>query len=350
MPNIESVNKLLENGIITKDEYEVIIERLRQERHKTKFTWETMITGFYDWCMENYSLITAKGYKTCMYKFMLYLTKKDNNKDAFKEAFETYSFTDVNNFINKMITENFSKQAINKTKYAIAVFGNYLSTLELEAPDINNIKISITGETHNVKTVLHEDDVLKIAEIGELRNKVCILLCYEGCLKRMELCEIKVQDFDFDKNQLVIYKDGKLERVCVLSEYTISTVKTYIKNLYKDIESWNNARAKSGRPIREDFGYIFQSIKMVKPSYSILQTMLKTNVLAYYESMGQSATEASESSKNITFETIRNSRKVYLLSKGYSVNDVMHLCGDNNYMSTHRFSKFVGLLYPESVM
>jgi hypothetical protein len=28
----------------------------------------------------------------------------------------------------------------------------------------------------------------------------------------------------------------------------------------------------------------------------------------------------------------------------------MQMCGDNNYMSTHRFSKFVGLLYPERVI
>lgn len=350
MPNIESVNKLLESGVITKDEYDIIIGRLKQNRHETKLTWKEVINGFYEWALGNYSLITAKGYRTCLYKFMLHLTKKDNNKDAYKEVFETYSFTDVNNLINKMITDNFSKQSINKTKYAIIVFGNYISTLGLEAPDISSIKISITGETHNVKTVLHKDEVLKIAKMGELRNKVCVLLCYEGCLKRMELCEIKVQDFDFDKKQLVIYKDNKLERVCVLSDYTISTVKTYIDELYNNIKSWNDARIKNGRPVREDFGYIFQSIKMVKPSYSILQVMLKSNVLAYYKSMGQSATEANESSKNITFETIRNSRKVYLLSKGYSVNEVMQMCGDNNYMSTHRFSKFVGLLYPERVI
>ena len=93
--------------------------------------------------------------------------------------------------------------------------------------------------------------------------------------------------------------------------------------------------------------HIFQSVKMVVPSYSLLQVMVKTNAEAYYGSICSDSDEIKEKVKLVTFETIRNSRKVYLLSQGVSTQEVMRLSGDKNYMSTHRFSKLVPLLYPE---
>ena len=50
-----------------------------------------------------------------------------------------------------------------------------------------------------------------------------------------------------------------------------------------------------------------------------------------------------------TFETIRNSRRVYLLAQGKTVQQVMTLVGDRNYMATYRFVKVVPMLYPELV-
>ena len=75
--------------------------------------------------------------------------------------------------------------------------------------------------------------------------------------------------------------------------------------------------------------------------------MVKTNAETYYKANCTDLTEVKEKVKLVTFETIRNSRKVYLLSQGVSTQDVMQLSGDKNYMSTHRFSKLVPLLYPE---
>lgn len=220
----------------------------------------------------------------------------------------------------------------------------------IDVPDISDIKISIKEDTNNTTFAFRHDEIMKIVNVSELRNKVCIMLAYEGCLRRAELVNVKISDFDFDKNQLFIYdKDNKIDRVCILTDSTVEYIKQYIDELYEDIEKWNKSRSRNGREPREDFGYIFQSVKMVVPSYSLLHKMLKQSAMKYFSSIGMADDELNGNISKFSFENIRNSRKVYLLANGISVNDVMCMCGDKNYMSTHRFVKLVPMLYPETI-
>lgn len=350
MKDLSNLKELLESGVITNDEYATILKRLERHDGSYQEKWGDVIESFYEWCLGKYSITTAKGYKTCLYKFILYLTKTDSNTEAFECPFKTYSFVSVNNFLNKMENDNFGSQAINKTKYAIAVLGNYLASKDIKVPDISKIKISIKKEVNNTTIAITQDEIFNIVNVTDLRSKVCIMLAYDGCLRRVELSKIKVSDFNFDARQLFIYDtDGKIDRVCILSQETINTVKMYIDELYADIEKWNSNRAAKGRPLREDMGYIFQNIKMTIPSYSLLQKMLKDSAKKYYSSVYTDESVIEEKCSIITFESIRNSRKVYLLAQGVPVNDVMSMCGDKNYMSTYRFSKLVPVLYPNSI-
>ena len=343
-----NLKELLDKNLITKEEYDVIVKRINEKSVDYENTWGEVINDFYEWCQDKYSIVTAKGYKTCLYKFVLYMTKKETNEKALNEKFKMYTFRNVNGFFNKMERDGFSSQAMSKTKYAIVVFGKYLSTLGMDVPNINDIKISINKTVNKTTIALRQDEIIRIANCGELRSKVCIMLCYEAALRRIELMNLKVGDFNFDKRQLFIYnKDHEIDRVVILSNDAILCVQEYIDELYSNIEKWNNSRISNGREPREDYGYLFQSVKMVVPSYSLLQVMVKTNAENYYKSIYDDADEVKNKVKLVTFESIRNSRKVYLLSQGVSTQEVMRLSGDKNYMSTHRFSKLVPLLYPE---
>jgi site-specific recombinase XerD len=350
MNNLNRLNELLNDAIITREEYELFKKRLTESKSDYDKTWSDVLDGFYQWCLDKYSVTTAKGYKTCLYKFISYLTKSDKNDEWYDKKFELYSFIKVNNYINKLHNSNFSHQSINKQRYAIAVFGKYLNELGIDAPNIDKIKVSIRENVNNTTIALRHDEIEKIINAGDLRSKVCLSLAYEGALKRIELCEIKVKDFDFNKKQLYIYNGNKLERVCVLSDETINTVQTYIDELYADIEHWNKNRILKGREPREDFGYIFQNVKTTTPSYSSLQTMIKENATNYYKSLGLSDEEVRSKTKNVTFETLRNSRKVYMLANGVPTVEVMSVCGEKNYMGTYRFVKLVPILYPEKTI
>lgn len=350
MDDLVSLNRLLSNGMITKDEYEMISKRFVETTSEYEKTWGNVLNDFYDWCIERYSMTTAKGYKTCLYKFVLYMTKEVDNTNALIQKFKPYTFRMVNGFINKLVNDGIGSQAISKTKYAIMVLGKYLSNKGIEVPDISSIKISINDSVNKTTIALIQDEIIGIANIGDLRAKVCIMLCYEGALKRIELSNLKVSDFNFEKNQLFVRNNGsEIDRVCILSNGTVSVVKEYIDELYYNIGRWNNSRISKGKEPREDFGYIFQSVKMVIPSYALLQNMLKENAKNYYMSIGLTDDELLAKASKVTFESIRNSRKVYLLAQGIPINNVMQMCGDKNYMSTYRFMKLVPLLYPEKV-
>lgn len=350
MDNLENLRGLLENGIITKGEYELIKKRFNMSQNEYNHTWQDILDDFYEWCTGKYSISTAKGYKTCLYKFVVYVTKEDDNKSALACDFKPYTFRTVNSFVSKLQEDGIGNQAISKTKYALIVLGNYLETKGIKTPDISSIKISITNEVNTTTVVLHEDEIKEIAHVSDLRSEVCILLCYEGALKRIELVNLKVSDFDFKKNQMFIRDSkDKIDRVCILSGLTMKLVKGYIEELYYNIDKWNNSRISKGKEPREDFGYIFQSVKMTVPSYALLQTMVKENAKNYYLKQGLDEEKYLEKVSNVTFESIRNSRKVYLLSRGIDIKDVMQICGDRNYMSTYRFIKLVPLLYPETI-
>ena len=124
--DINNLKELLNKNLITKEEYDIIVRRMEEKSTDYEKSWGEVINDFYDWCDGKYSVVTAKGYKTCLYKFALYMTKKDTNESALQDKFKLYTFRGVNGFFNKMEDDGFSSQAMSKTKYAIVVFGKYL--------------------------------------------------------------------------------------------------------------------------------------------------------------------------------------------------------------------------------
>ena len=350
MKDINNIKMLLDNNIITKEEYDTIIKRMQPPKDVNNYLWNDILVGYYKWCTGKYTETTAKGYKVCVLKFIRYTTNIDDTNMALETKFKPFTYQTVSKFIETMFNDELNSQTINKIKYSLIVLTDYLKSLNIDAPDITGIKISTKETKDKTSIAFKEDEIYSVAESCDLRSKVVILLCYECALKRIELTKVKVQDFNFDTRQLFIYSDDNktIDRVCVLSSKTAAMVKEYIDNLYDDIERWNKSRLSKGLELREDMGYLFQNIKTTVPSYTMIQTTLKKCAKAYYSKI-YSEDELKEHVGNFTFENIRNSRRVYLLAHGKTVPQVMTLVGDRNYMGTHKFLKLVPMLYPETV-
>lgn len=350
MKDINSIKMLLDNNIITKEEYDTILKRMQPPKEVHDYLWSDILDGYYNWCMDKYTETTAKGYKVCIFKFIRYITKVEETTDALAAKFKPFTYQSVSKFIDTMFEDELNSQTINKIKYSLIVLSDYLTSLGIDAPDITNIKITTKNDTNKTSIALREEEIYAVAESCDLRSKVVILLNYECALKRIELTKVKVQDFNFDTRQLFVYSDDEktIDRVCVLSPKTAEVVKQYIDNLYEDIDRWNKSRLVKGLELREDLGYLFQNVKATIPSYTMIQTTLKKCAKAYYGEL-YSGDELKEHVSNFTFETIRNSRRVYLLAQGKSVPQVMTLVGDRNYMGTHKFLKLVPMLYPETI-
>lgn len=75
------------------------------------------------------------------------------------------------------------------------------------------------------------------------------------------------------------------------------------------------------------------------PAYPMLQTLFKNAAVKYYTSLNLDDEELKEKISNFTFESLRNSRRLNLLAKGKTVQEVMDMLGDKNYMSTYKFKK-----------
>lgn len=102
MYNLENLKELLDSGVITNEEYGNILKRISVANNTYDETWGDVLNGFYDWCINKYAKVTAKGYKTCLYKFVNWVTKENDNEKSFRHKFKIYSFMDVNNLFNDM--------------------------------------------------------------------------------------------------------------------------------------------------------------------------------------------------------------------------------------------------------
>lgn len=79
-----------------------------------------------------------------------------------------------------------------------------------------------------------------------------------------------------------------------------------------------------------------------------MQTLIKNAAKNYYKNAETDKKTVADKVSNFTFEALRNSKRLYLLSKGYTVNQVMNIIGDKNYMSTCRFQRYIPVYYPDS--
>lgn len=346
---LQELKILLQQGIITKDEYEKIELRLRKPRDITEYTWNDIIVGYYNYCNDKYTQTTSKGYKTCIMKYIMYITGLNDYEEALKQPFKVFTFQNINKFVSWMYEDGLGKQTINKIKYALIVLCDYLNTIGIDTPDITPITIPEETSVKQHVPVIREDEIFDIANHTDLRSRICIRLCYEGALKRQELTRVRFEDLAHRNNQLFIYDDdGRFTRSAVLSNELIAMIKEYKRELYSDVDKWNKSRLKKGKELREDYGYIFQNIKATVPSYPMLQTLLKNAAKRYYENnKNLTDEEKTEKINAFTFETLRNSRRLNLLAKGNTVQEVMDIIGDKNYMTTYRFKKYVPVVYPD---
>ena len=280
----EIIKTLYESGVLNADEYETLIKRVNDDPKEKELTWKQVLEDYYMWGSDQYTESTIKGYKVCLYGFIKYVENVDNFDLAINKTFKEYDYRTVNQYLTRLLNDGFNEQTINKIKYAINSLGEYLNSVDISAPDVLSIKIRKTEKSDEIINILREDEIYDIVEQSDLRTKVIISLCYEAALKRIELSKIKIQDFHFDKKQLIIYDEsGKdIDRVCILSQKTITLVKDYIEGLYNDIERWNESRVKKGYEVRVDEGYLFQNVKTTVPSYTMLQISLKKTSKRYY--------------------------------------------------------------------
>lgn len=182
MVDIKNIDEMLKLNIITKDEYDTIISRLKQPKEVHDYTLGDIVDGYYDYCCSKYTVVTAKGYRTCIMKFVMHVTGSNDYGKALNAEFKPFTFRKVNTFMQWLSDDGLSSHTINKIKYALIVLCDYLQSIGIEAPDITGIEVKVDDKPNKIIPLLPQDEIYDIANCVDIRSKLCILLCYECAL------------------------------------------------------------------------------------------------------------------------------------------------------------------------
>ena len=351
---IKGIELLFEQGIITQSEYEGIRERIitKSVESKDDLLFEDIFKSYMSHLEKTVIKQTQAAYRGKIINFELYMHDVQTEELLFNEKFEKFNLQNAKDYFNFMQENNESLSYLNNTKSAIKNYCDYLNTIGINAPDLSSIKVDNRYYNVRIRHAYHIDEIYKIASFGNLRDNVLIRLAFEGGLKREQIKNIKVQDFDFDKNNMMVYdaETGVLSRVANLTNETAKLTKVYINELYENIAKWNLGRIERKREVREDFGFIFQNIKTATPQYSVIQTTLKKVSTKYFKSLGFDGQELAERVSDFTTESIKNSKRVYLFHKGLSTSAIMAELDDKNYALCNKSRRLVPLIYSETEM
>ena len=169
--------------------------------------------------------------KSYMYNFQQYIT------DVKKGNPETTTYNDIVAYRRYCVKKGYKKSAL-VNKYAslrryctyICEHRELLSSKEhRRIKDIIKIR-KFKGKTVKPLTYEQVEQVFAIAKNRSPRDHAIFRVMYEGCLRRMELCSLKISDFDYkDKKMKVEGIKREDDRFIRLSQECCDAIKEYIE-------------------------------------------------------------------------------------------------------------------------
>lgn len=154
-----------------------------------------------------------------------------------------------------------SKQRKTISRY-ISTFRSFWSYLAKQSIVNKNPwkQIKLPKQTLNLPKVLPTEDILNFlnnintsSPIG-FRNKVICETLYGLGLRVAELCSLKLNDCNFEKQECLIHGKGNYQRIVYIGDVTLSIIRDYVKNvriIWKTNESTTLFINKKGNPLSE---------------------------------------------------------------------------------------------------
>lgn len=345
----KDIKNLLDAGIITKEEYEKIVNRLEDYRSINKI--ETC-KSFLEKYKQN--LKDSGGYKERsiyrMYidakQYVEFVYKKNNitaetllNMDFDAKLFttETGRMYMTSLLVNKEAT-TISSLATSYKVFVKFINKQYYTGIDENA--INDIvelarkKVAFEKSRDCVTDkMFSEDEIYFMSELGDTVHKLVILLCYEACMSREEIAAAEFTDVDFDK-EVIKVKDPvteEIRRIMPLTHDLCRLLKSHRDELLELNEQYNITRQKKKQSPRIFTEYIFQSRRSGTATPTMITYKLTDIAKAWYEYNYEmhegemSYEEFVENSVQVTFPTIRKSKIISMIgSKEWTLDDVIY--------------------------
>ncbi len=232
---------------------------------------------------------TLTNYLRCLSHLALHYKCSPEQLD--EESINDYLFYCQN--LHKTPSESFFKHTIYGLRASYKVMK--MPSRKLLLPQIKHQK--------SLPVVLNKTEVIQLLNAPKyLRHKLILAMLYGCGLRSYELCNLKLSDVDFERNQLFVKKQkGKRDRYVPLDEMLLRGLKKYIASDHPEEWLFNSQITKEGK---------LQGI-----TTRAIQWVIKEN-------RSKVATN-----KKITAHTLRHTYATHLLEEGVNILVLKELLG-----------------------
>lgn len=263
---------------------------------------------------KNYSPLTIKAYQNDLEDFFLFV------KETYEiESINQVNYAQIRTWIVFLVESGLSNRSINRKISSLNTYYKFL--LKIKAIEINPLakhkalktskKIQIPFSESEVSSVL--DNFNFETDFEGIRNKLIIELFYSTGIRRIELIELKMVNFNLDNKTLKVLGKRNKERIIPLLSSVIKTLHRYIDERHK-LESI------------VDNDYLLLTQKGVK----LYETLVYRIINDYFSN----ASAKVKKSPHI----LRHSFATHLLNQGADLNAVKELLGHSSLAATQVYT------------
>lgn len=267
---------------------------------------------------KNYSDNTINSYLYDLRSFENYLNKR---KFSFKKAFKDQSV--FKNYFRLLTRKKLAPKTIKRKYSSLSTYINFLIDMKI-------IKMNPLNGIHTPKlskklpSVLTLDEIKKIFKEAEntdnellgLRDRCVIELLYSCGLRVSELCELKVNNIQFDLNVIRFFGKGNKERIIPLTFYAKDWLEKYLYQSREILSSRKSADSK----------YIFLSNNGRKITRAAIWQSIKKYV------------HLAGINKSVSPHTFRHSFATHLIDGGANLIEVQKLLGHSDISTTEIYT------------
>lgn len=263
---------------------------------------------------KKYAQLTVNAYQKDLETFFEFLTAEYNLSSS-----NQVSYHYIRQWIVSLVEQGLSNRSINRKVSALNTYYKFL----LKIGEVGNNplakhkalkvekKIQVPFSNKELTTVL--DDFNFDDSFEGVRDKLIIELFYSTGIRRIELIQLKISDFNLEENTLKVLGKRNKERLVPLLPSVVKHIKQYL-NVRKQL------------PVIQDSAQMFLTQKGVK----VYETLVY-RIINNYFSLASSKVKKSP-------HILRHSFATHLLNQGADLNAVKELLGHSSLASTQVYT------------
>ena len=263
---------------------------------------------------KNYSSNTIVSYLSDLKSFEKYLLKR---KITFKQVADKSEL--VKKYFRYLSRSKISSSSIKRKFSSLSSYFSYLIDRRIiKRNPLNGVYTPKLAK--KLPTVLTVDEIKKIFKQSEntdnellgLRDRCIIELLYSCGLRVSELCELKINNIQFDSNVIRFFGKGNKERIIPLTFYAKEWIEKY---LYQSRQILSNRKSSEQK-------YVFLSNNGKRLTRAAIWQSIKKYV------------NAAGITKTVSPHTFRHSFATHLVDGGANLIEIQKLLGHSDISTT----------------